>query len=65
MATVEELVEQYQNDPELQQEVADLLADGKVTPMEILSFAKKHNVDVSLSEIPGYIEQAKKLGLIK
>ena len=30
MATVEELVQQYQTDPALQKEVADILADGKV-----------------------------------
>lgn len=65
MATVEELVEQYQTDKKLQKEVADILADGKVSVQEFLKFAKKHNVDVSLADLPKYVEQAKKLGFIK
>lgn len=65
MATVEELVQQYQTDKALQDEVAEILADGKITIRELLSFAKRHNVDVSLTDLPKYIEQAKQLGLIK
>ena len=65
MATVEELVRQYQTDETLQKEVAEILADGKVTAREFLAFAKKHDVDVSLADIPKYMEKAKELGFIK
>ena len=65
MATVEELVQQYQTDKALQAEVAEILADGKVTINEFLTFAKKHDVAVSLSDLPKYMEQAKQLGFIK
>ena len=65
MATVEELIEQYQTDKALQDEVAAILADGKVTISEFITFAKKHNVNVSLADMPKYLEQAKQLGFIK
>ena len=65
MATIEELVKQYETDPELQKEVATVLEDGKITISEFLSFAKKHDVDVSLKDLPNLIKEAKKLGLIK
>ena len=65
MATVEELVKQYETDPELRKEIEKILADGKSTPMEFLSFAKKHNVEVSLAELPEYLNKARELGLIK
>ena len=64
MATVEDLVKQYETDKALQAEVAAILADGKVSMMEFLAFAKKHNVSVSLDELPQYLEQAKKLGFM-
>ena len=41
MATVEELIRQYQTDEALQKEVADILADGKISAAEFMSFAKK------------------------
>lgn len=65
MATVEELVQQYQTDKALQDEVAAILADGKVSIQEFLTFAKKHDVNVSLTDLPKYMEQAKQLGFIK
>lgn len=65
MATVQDLVEQYQKDEALQKEVADILADGKISINEFLSFAKKHNVNISLADMPKYMEQAKQLGFIK
>ena len=65
MATVDELMKQYETDEALQKEVADILADGKITLMEFMHFAKKHNVKVSLDELPKYTEQARKLGFIK
>ncbi len=65
MATVDELVERYKTDPELQKEVQDILADGKVTIKEFRAFAKKHDVDVSIKDLPKYMAQAKKLGFIK
>lgn len=65
MATVEELIKQYETDPELQKEVKDILADGKVTISEFRTFAKKHDVDISVKDLPKYMEQAKKLGFVK
>ena len=65
MATVDELVKQYEKDEALQKEVADIVADGKITLMEFMHFAKKHDVKVSLEELPKYAEQARKLGFIK
>ena len=65
MATVEELIKQYETDPELQKEVQDIIADGKVSISEFRTFAKKHDVEISLTELPKYMEQAKKLGFIK
>ena len=65
MATVEELVKQYETDEALQKEVADIVADRKITIMEFMHFAKKHNVKISLDELPKYTEQARKLGFIK
>ena len=65
MATVEELVQQYQTDKALQDEVAAITADGKVPISEFIAFAKKHDVKISLSDIPKYMEQAKQLGFIK
>ena len=65
MATVDELVKQYETDEALQKEVADILADGKITIMEFMHFAKKHDVKVSVEDFPKYREQAKKLGFIK
>ena len=65
MATVEELVKQYETDKALQSEVQAILADGKVSIKEFMAFAKKHDVEISMSEVPKYMEQAKKLGFIK
>ena len=65
MATVDELVKQYETDKALQDEVKAILADGKISIKEFLAFAKKHDVSVSLDELPKYAEQAKKLGFIK
>ena len=65
MATVEELIQQYDTDPELRREVARILADGRITAREFLAFAKKHNVAVSLLDLPGVIAEAKKQGLIQ
>ena len=65
MATVEELVKQYETDEKLQKEVADILADGRITMMEFLTFVKKHNVKVSLEDLPKYQEEARKLGFTK
>ena len=65
MATVEELVKQYETDKALQAEVQAILADGKVSIKEFMAFAKKHDVEISMSEVPKYMEQAKKRGFIK
>ena len=64
MATVEDLVRQYETDPALQAEVQAILADGKISIREFMTFVKKHDVAVSLDELPKYIEQAKKLGFM-
>lgn len=65
MATVEELVEQYKTDEALQKEVADIVADGKITFMEFVTFAKRHNVNISPADLPKYSAMAKELGFIK
>ena len=65
MATIQELVERYPNDPKLQADVAAVLKDGKVGPMEVLALAKKYDVDINLADVPKFLEQAKQLGLIK
>ena len=65
MATVEELIKQYETDPELQKEVDDILEDGKITIREFMTFTKNHDLNVSLKELPHVIEEAKKLGLIQ
>ena len=64
MATVEELVRQYDTDPELRKEVEGILADGKITISEFRTFAKKHNVSVSLMDLPKVIAEAKKMGML-
>ena len=65
MATVEELIRQYDTDPELKKEVDDILADQKITIGEFMGFVKNHDVEVSLAYFPKIIEEAKKAGLIK
>ena len=65
MATVEELIKQYDEDPELRKEIEKILADGKVSIGEFMAFTKEHDVKVSLAELPEYLEKAKELGLIK
>jgi len=64
MATTEELIKQYETDPVLQKEVSDILADGKITIREFRTFAKNHDLNISLTELPHIMEEAKKLGLI-
>ena len=65
MATVDELTKQYKKDPELKKEVKEILKDGKITPKEFLEFSKKHDLDLSLKDLPEVIKQAKEAGLIK
>ena len=65
MATVEELIKQYETDPELQKEVDAILEDGKITLKEFRTFIKNHDMDVSPKELPHVIEEAKKMGLIR
>ena len=64
MATVEELIQQYETDPELKKEVDDILADGKISPLEFFSFVTKHHLDMSTLDIDTVTEEAKKAGLI-
>ena len=65
MATVEELIRQYDTDPELKKEVDDILADQKITIGEFMGFVKNHDVEVSLADFPKIIKETKKAGLIK
>jgi hypothetical protein len=65
MATIEELIKQYETDPELQKEVEAILADNKITMGEFIGFAKKHDVEVSLADFPKLISEAKEAGLLK
>lgn len=64
MATVAELIEQYDQDPELQKEIDDILADGKITIAEFKAFKKHHNLDVPITELPKVIKKAKEMGLL-
>ena len=65
MATIEELIAQYETDPALKKEVDDILADQKITMAEFLGFVKKHNVKLSISDFPAVLKEAKEAGLIK
>ena len=65
MATPEELIKQYETDPELQKEIDLILEDGKISIKEFISFAKKHDLSVSLKDLPKVVSEAKKHGLIK
>ena len=65
MATIEELIEQYETDPELKAEVEKILEDQKITIAEFMAFAKNHDLKVSLKEFPEVIKKAKEAGLIK
>ena len=65
MATIEELVKQYETDPELRKEVEKILEDEKITFAEFRGFVKDHDVEVSLSDFPKIIKEAKEAGLIK
>lgn len=65
MATVEELLAQYETDEELKAEVDEILADQKITFSEFMGFINKHDVEVSLSDFPKIIKEAKEAGLIK
>ena len=44
MATIEELIKQYDTDPELKAEVEQILEDEKITFAEFIGFVKKHKV---------------------
>lgn len=41
MATVAELIKQYETDPKLQKEVENILADGKITINEFRTLVRK------------------------
>ena len=43
---------------------AEILEDGKITISEFMTFARKHDVEISLAELPEYLRKAKELGLI-
>lgn len=65
MATFEELLAQYETDEALKAEVDEILADQKITIGEFMGFVRKHDVEVSLSDFPKIIQEAKEAGLIK
>lgn len=64
MATIEELVKQYNTDPAFHKEVQDILADGQITIEEFMTFARKHKVNVTLMDLPRIIAKAKELGML-
>ena len=61
MANLEELMKQYENDPEIRKEIDKILEDGKITPREFLTFAAKHDVKVTLADLPDIAREAKNL----
>lgn len=65
MATIEELIKQYETDAELKKEVDEILADQKITMGEFLGFVKNHDVNVSIKDFPKIVKEAKEAGLIK
>lgn len=65
MATIEELIKQYDTDPALQKEVDEILADQKITLAEFKGFVKNHDVEVTIADFPKIIKEAKEAGLIK
>ena len=52
MATVDELIKQYDTDEKLKAEVDEILADNKITFTEFVDFVNKHDVEVSLKDFP-------------
>ena len=64
MATIEELLQQYETDEELKAEVEQILEDQKITLGEFMGFVKKHDVEISLSDFPKIIQEARDAGLI-
>lgn len=65
MATIEELLKQYETDETLKAEVDEILADQKITFTEFVDFINKHDVEVSLKDFHKIIKEAKAAGLIK
>lgn len=65
MATIEELLKQYETDEALKVEVDEILADQKITFTEFVDFINKHDVEVSLKDFHKIIKEAKAAGLIK
>ncbi|MBE6027209.1 MAG: hypothetical protein E7227_01230 [Clostridiales bacterium] len=65
MATIEELLKQYETDEALKAEVDEILADQKITFTEFVDFINKHDVEVSLKDFHKIIKEAKAAGLIK
>ena len=65
MATVDELIKQYETDPELKKEINKICEDDKITVQEFLTFTRNHDLKLSITELPGIIKKAKELGFIK
>ena len=65
MATIEELLKQYETDEALKAEVDEILADQKITFTEFVDFINKHDVEVSLKDFHKIIKEAKAAGLLK
>ena len=65
MATVDDLIKRYETDPEFRKEVDEIRAGGKVTISDFKKFAKKHDVNISITELPKYYKKAKEMGFIK
>ena len=65
MVTENELMERYETDSELQKDVEDIVEDNKITVREFLGFVKKYDLELSVTQLPMIIKEAKKRGLIK
>lgn len=64
MASPKELLEQYERDETMRAEVAAIVSDGKLSPMEVLRFCRKYGVSLTPAELSEYWALAREKGLI-
>ncbi len=72
MASVDELIARYQDDPEMQAEARKVLRDGKLSMKDALRLYRKYRPEVPPEKLmhywrnlPVYMEKARRRGIIK